>query len=247
MITITYARKTTPSATLLAEAIEDQGYDVRLSRGYDGDVNWGRNASSGLNSDISNVTNKRIMRELFRDNDVPMPRLYSVSEVLDWHTFGSPIVGRPDTHSKGRGFWKCHNFQEVDRAIGGIRYRNGKRKAPATHFMEFIDAPREYRVHIFKGLSMRLSEKDFSERGETAVGEYTTRRPNPDHNIEHVREAAKKAVEAVGLDFGCVDILADNENCWVLEVNSAPHLGGSLPRVYAEKIISWYEGDFDED
>lgn len=241
MITITYSRRTSPSARLLKSAIEEQGYDVTLTRSSVGDVNWGRNYSTAeLNTDISHSTNKRLMRELFSENGVPMPRLYSVSE-LSWSS-DYPVVGRPDRHSKGRGFWLCRNYNDVRRALNGTRL-----KRAATHFMEFVPAPREYRVHIFNGRSIRISEKAFGETGETADGEYVTKRPDPDHNIAHVRQAAKDALEATGLDFGCADVLADDENCWVTEVNSAPHLGGSLPRVYAEKIIAWYEENNEDD
>ena len=232
---ITYSGKSRKSAELLRGALEDIGVNAQLNRGYTGDINWGRNRSGGLNPDISNVTNKRRMRELFKENNVPMPRL------VESPPYPFPIVGRPDQHSKGKGFWKCHNIDEVRQALRGRTYRNGKRKKAATHFMEYIEAPREYRVHIFQGKSIRISEKAFGETGETTTGDYITKRPDPSHNIDHVREAAKKAMEAVELDFGAVDILADNENCWVLEVNAAPHLGGSLPRVYAKKFADWYE------
>lgn len=147
-----------------------------------------------------------------------------------------PIVGRPDHHMKGRGLWVCHNLADVRRALRGTR-----RKRAATHFMEYVDAPHEYRVHIFKGKSIRISEKLQGEHGETSHGNYTTIKPTG--NVRHVRKAAKQAVSALGLDFGAVDILANDDNCWVLEVNAAPGLGGTMPRVYAETFKKWYEGE----
>lgn len=220
---ITYSGRSAPSARKIA----DEG-DFQLNRGGSGDINWGRaNARTKLNPDISSVTNKRKMRELFEEHNVPMPKLMKPSG--EW-TF--PVIGRPDQHTRGRGFWKCDNYQDVQRAMRGTR----KKKA-ATHFMEFIDAPREYRVHIFLGKSIRISEK-----AHTAFHEYTTRKPQ--HNVKHIRKAAKQAVEAVGLDFGCVDILANDTECWVLEVNSAPGVGGSMPKVYAETFNKWAKGEF---
>lgn len=233
---LTYSGKSRPSA-LAIEDVSDGEIEAR--RGSRGDINWGRAfANTALNPDISSVTNKRIMRELFKEHDVPMPKLYPVIErgIVELDTDWLPLVGRPDTHMKGRGFWVCHTYSDVRRAIRGTR----KKKA-ATHFMEYVDAPHEYRVHIFKGKSIRISEKLQGEYGETAHGNYTTIKPTG--NIRHVRKAAKQAVDSVGLDFGAVDILADDSNCWVLEVNAAPGLGGTMPRVYAETFKKWNEGE----
>jgi glutathione synthase/RimK-type ligase-like ATP-grasp enzyme len=104
--------------------------------------------------------------------------------------------------------------------------------------MEYIqNAPHEYRVHVFNGKSIRISEKAFFGR-EGNHRLYTTIKPTG--QIDHVRSAAKLAVEALGLDFGAVDILANDENCWVLEVNSAPSLGGSMPQLYAQAFEEYF-------
>lgn len=232
---ICYAGRSSPSALRIAE----QG-DITAVRSNVGDINWGvARANTSLNPDISNATNKRRMRELFAEQGVPMPKLYTAEEVrrsIVCHQYKT-FVGRPDTHMKGRGFWKISTLKQLNRALRGITWRSGKRKKAATHFMKYVEAPREYRVHIFKGRSIRISEKDFDEDGD-----YTTAKPQ--HNVEHVRDAAKKAVKAVGLDFGAVDILANDNQCWVLEVNSAPGLGGSMPRVYARAFKKHMEGEW---
>jgi D-alanine-D-alanine ligase-like ATP-grasp enzyme len=109
--------------------------------------------------------------------------------------------------------------------------------------MEFVEGDREYRVHIFKGKSIRVSEKSFfnDDRGKR---DYVT--VNHNTELSHVRKAAKKAVEALGLDFGAVDILATDDECWVLEVNAAPGLGGTMPRLYAETFLAWHRGEWDD-
>src|SRR5688572_15402601 len=109
---LTYAGRSRPSALKIAA----EG-DITLNRGNTGDVNWGRaRANTSLNPDISNVTNKRVMRQLFAEHDVPMPRLVNPH----WVNRG-PIVGRPDIHTKGRGFWLCKDFDDVVRAQRGTR------------------------------------------------------------------------------------------------------------------------------
>lgn len=224
---ITYSGRSKPTALKIAE----QDENIVLNRGSTGDINWGRaQANTRLNPDTSNATNKRVMRELFRQNGVPMPKLYGLAEIM-WGVSPFPLIGRPDTHMKGRGYWKCNNIIDVHKALQGTR-----KKKPATHFMEFIDAPREYRVHIFNGKSIRISEK-----AHTAFHEYTTVKPN--HDVTHVRKAAKQAVKALGLDFGAVDVLANDEQAWVLEVNTAPGLGGSMPKLYAETFNKYMRGE----
>lgn len=234
---LTYSGRARWGAHAISEASDGE---IELNRGYEGDINWGRNiANTELNPNIGNSTNKRVMRELFREHGVPMPQLVHRSNIGG---MSFPLVGRPDTHSKGRGFWLCRNQNDVSKALRGTR-----RKKAATHFMEFIEAEREYRVHIFKGKSIRVSEKVYGEEEDPNTHRkfYTTGRPS--HRVRNVRGAAKRAVEALGLDFGAVDILAsgaDNSEVWVLEVNAAPGLGGSMPRLYADTFLAWERGEW---
>lgn len=215
-------------SAISAKMIENESYDIRAVRSSQGDVNWGRCvANTTLNPDISNSTNKREMRRLFELHSVPMPKLVRYGIYGLGGRF--PLVGRPDRHMKGRGFWLINNEVDLFKALKGT-----KKKMAATHFMEYIDAPREYRVHIFLGKSIRISEKV-----HTAFHEYTTVKPTG--RTRHVRKAAKEAIKAVELDFGAVDILADDKNCWVLEVNSSPGLGGSMPKLYAKHFEKWYK------
>lgn len=224
-MTICYSGRSAPSA----QRIADQSDDIFTVRGSEGDVNWGRNrANTELNPDISNVTNKRRMRELFRDNDVPMPKMYNADLEAICAT-GGVLVGRPDYHMRGRGFWLCRTPQDIRRALAGT-----SRKAAATHFMEFIEASHELRVHIFRGKSIRISEKQ--GYGNT----YTTIKPTIE--VKQARKAAKKAMRAVGLDFGAVDILVkDDGSVYVLEVNAAPGVGGTMPALYAQAFEDWYD------
>lgn len=234
---ITYSGK----SKISAKKIEEQGFaHIIARRQNEGDVNWGRaTADTILNPDITNSTNKRVMRQLFAEHDVPMPRLIktyqdtSIGQALDYLVdVRFPIVGRPDKHMKGRGYWLCNNMHDVQRALRGTR-----RKKAATHFMEFVESDHEYRVHIFMGRSIRISEKKFT--GEN-FHDYTTIKPTGD--IKQVRRAAKQAVDALGLDFGAVDILATNDGkAFVLEVNAAPGLGGSMPALYAKVFKEWYD------
>lgn len=228
-ITLGYSQHSAPSAMRIADASDGQIEAVRRSR--DIDVNWGRRTGHGLNPDTTHAVNKRLMRELFRDAGVPAPRLYTPEEALAALTDGAKLIGRPDFHTRGRGFWLCSTPDRWQIAMRGTR-----KKKPATHFVEFIDADHELRVHVFRGKSIRISEKKFADDRR----DYTTIKPTLGRR-RHVRDAAKQAVAALGLDFGAVDVLATNDAAWVLEVNTAPGLGGSMPRVWAQTFIDYFE------
>ena len=240
MIRLGYSGRSALSALKIAEASAGRITAVRSS---DCDINWGRNrASRALNPDISNATNKRLMRELFADAGVPAPQLFTPDEARDALSsaartgWGQPLwlIGRPDQHTRQRGMWLCESPRDVDRALRGTR-----RKKPATHFMEYIPAGREFRVHVLDGQSLRISQKRIDPDDPR---KYTTIKPTL-RRREHIRNAAKAAVEALGLDFGCVDILATGRQAWVLEVNTAPGVGGTMPTVWAEAFIRRMEDD----
>jgi glutathione synthase/RimK-type ligase-like ATP-grasp enzyme len=230
MLTISYSGRSRPSAERIAEI----SGDINIVRRNGGDVNWGRqNALTELNPDITNATNKRVMRELFKEHDVPTPTLFNIGYAHVEVMHGRWLIGRPDRHSKGRGLWLCKTLEDYEKALLGTR-----RKKAATHFMKYIEHDREYRVHIFLGKSIRISEKKYLDDTKK---EYTTGKPL--HDVRKVRKAAKQAVLALGLDFGAVDIITkgdDNQEVYVLEVNAAPGLGGSMPKLYAETFLNWY-------
>lgn len=98
----------------------------------------------------------------------------------------------------------------------------------------------EYRVHVFKGkviLYQKKSRRVDEETGEviTAEGEDADVRNLASNwiyrtgnlkRLERVEQLAIEAVEALGLDFGAVDILMTGDgSVYVLEVNTAPGLG----------------------
>lgn len=228
-IVIRYARTSAPSAGKLATALTDAGVDIRLSRAAVSDsrpsINWGRRqADTDLNPDITNSVDKLRMRQLFAEAGVPMPRLFSLNEAANYTLAGGTVVARRRNHTRGKGFWRCGSIDDLWSA----------RASGAKIFMEYIDAPHEYRVHIFDGKSIRVSEKSFFEPNG-----YVTIKPTGE--VSHVRKAAKQAVKALGMDFGAVDVLATDDAAWVLEVNAAPGIGGTVPQVYAAAIENWLE------
>lgn len=99
----------------------------------------------------------------------------------------------------------------------------------------------EYRVHVFQGevilyqkKSRRLDEDgnvvdaDGEEADVRNLASNWIYRTGNLRRLERIEQLAINAVEALGLDFGAVDIIKDEEgNVFVLEINSAPGLGNT--------------------
>lgn len=121
---------------------------------------------------------------------------------------------------------------------------NGRRVA--EFYVKKLDIKEEYRIHCFLGKSIRAGIKVPREDGVTVHP--WVRSFNGGWRIkydefkskESMRVLAAKAVEALGLDFGAVDLarLRDN-SLLVLEVNRAPGLEGGTLEAYARAIKSW--------
>lgn len=115
---------------------------------------------------------------------------------------------------------------------------------------------REWRVHVFKGVITHVQVKrrrnGYQEdpnyrddvRNHHTGWIYSVENINP--NAEVLRNAVL-AVQAMGLDFGAVDIISNNESAWVLEVNTAPGLQAETTmtaylNAFSEFILSTVEG-----
>lgn len=197
-----FKRRTRPSALALTRALQEEGY-----RGRPINFGFGINPHA-INSPqaIQNASNKRIALQIMNEAGVPTPILYPAPKI--------PCVARPDRHRAGSGFYLCREYNDLDWAL-----RQG-----ATHFMEFIEGGREFRVHIAFGKSIKIAEKI---GGNSIIRNFahgsTFMYPDFNHK-KTLREVCKKAVMSLGLDFGAVDVIYKEGKYYVLEVNSAPSL-----------------------
>ena len=137
---------------------------------------------------------------------------------------GELLVGRTETHVGGEGFFLITSQRDLELAQGHLH---------CTHFMKYIPTQREYRVHVFQGQVIGAGEKLMGENATSLhirnVGTGWTFRYNndgaPQRVPQDVKNIATEAMQALGLDFGGVDVLKSiNDNFYVLEVNTAPGL-----------------------
>jgi carbamoylphosphate synthase large subunit len=120
----------------------------------------------------------------------------------------------------------------------------------APLYVKYIRKEKEYRLHVFKEKVIDLVEK----RRRSNFGE------NPVYNkyirsyeqgwimardgvsvSDETKAEAIKAVKALGLDFGAVDVVINSKGKpVVLEVNTAPGIMGTTLTRYKEAIKEWF-------
>lgn len=185
-------------------------------------VGWGKGVPtlpSGvkvLNPKISG--NKFVEHQKLLKAGVPVPKLLSGPK--------EGFIGRSFNHQGGKDL------------LAGSGH---------SYWVEKIETTREFRIHILGGVSIRAGMK--VPRDEF---------PNPhpwirsydggwrlsygsncqDYLKQSLRDAARDAVKALGLDFGAVDVAQRvGGGAVVWEVNKAPGLEGGSLKKYAEKLI----------
>jgi len=209
-------------------------------------VNWGCTsippvANNVLNSalGVSTASQKIKTFEALAEAGVPaLPFTTRREEAMEWITQEDSVVfARKLTQaSQGKGIVVAHAPEDL---VG------------APLYTQHVEAAREVRVHVFKGevidftQKRKLSTEKRSERGfEGEPDEYV-------RNLkggwifarvgveipESAKEVAIEAVEALGLDFGAVDMFIDPDV--VIEVNSAPGLEGTTLERYVDAFTRY--------
>jgi hypothetical protein len=177
----------------------------------------------------------RVFKDFSRENNcsIRTPRWTTdQNEAQDWLNSGSTIVVRHvlNGHS-GRGI--------------EIIQEGTLPQAPL--YVEYKKKRYEYRVHVFKGEVIDTQQKK-KRNADDRPATFNTFIRNHDNGWVYCRDdidsdifrdaLAILAVEALGLDFGAVDIIYnehENQN-YVLEVNTAPGLEGSTLEKYVEVL-----------
>jgi len=136
--------------------------------------------------------------------------------------------------------------------VGGSDLLN--RTVNADFYSKKEDIREEYRLHIFRGKSIRAGVKvprENDENGNPITPHAWVRSFDGGWRIQYdgfksnkqQRSLAASAVGALGLDFGAVDLglLASGEYI-VLEVNRAPGIEGGSVEAYVGAIQNWLNG-----
>lgn len=129
----------------------------------------------------------------------------------------------------------------------GIELITGYNLPQAPLYTEYIKNHGEYRVHVFGGKVIDYAKKK-RHYGDTPTNEESLIRSNENgwvftrenlKRLDRIEQLAIEAVKALGLDFGAVDIIKnENKDIYVLEVNTACGIGYTTSQSYKEAIIN---------
>jgi hypothetical protein len=121
----------------------------------------------------------------------------------------------------------------------------------ADYYAKKESITEEFRIHSFKGKSIRAGKKVPREGFEQTKHPWVRSfdggwRIHYDgfESTRQQRELAAQAIAVLGLDFGAVDLGVADGRLLVLEVNRAPGLEGGTITAYVNAIQKWLRGEF---
>lgn len=146
----------------------------------------------------------------------------------------------------GKEYKVLARFKLASHSGNGIKVVSSLEELPsnAPLYVRYYRKKSEFRVHVFNGEIIDLIEKRARQDKPENFNQYIRSYDNgwvfcrdDIEDIPKVKEEAIKAVQALGLDFGAVDVIwTKNEKAIVLEVNCAPAMEGTTVEKYARAI-----------
>lgn len=236
-----YTRHGRPTGRVVARALSFPNFGYTPPIGGDLLLRWGsqRGSEAGFNYVINpsralaNASDKLRAFQLMEEAGVQVPP-YSDNRHMAYGWGDGPIMARTRHGARGNGIevfpaaYVVPNYYEL--------------------YVKYIPNDREYRLHVVGDEIVRVQRKylDFPEQRTT---EYVKNYANgyrfraPQKRLNRDREdAAVNAVAALGLHFGCVDMVIDYENvCYVLEVNTAPSCSPLTAGAYVGRLAPLIE------
>ncbi len=187
---------------------------------------------------ISLANDKKATRLLLaplRNKDKPIiPKTWANYE--DWlQDKIFPIIIRPTHHAQGRSLFYCNNEEEMEKAVHKI-----ENKGKDYYISEYIAKEAEYRVFVAQNRVVWVTKKTPANPADIAWnvaqgGRFDNVRFS-DWPLKACR-IALMTVEAVGLDFGGVDVMQKGKDFYVLEVNSAPSMTSEYRQTTTAKVF----------
>lgn len=164
--------------------------------------------------------------------------------ILPFYLSKEEVVASKE-YEEGKAFF-ARTVLEGHSGKGIVEFDKDSKEIPeAKLYTRYIPKDQEYRVHVMgeeafyvqrKARKLDVPDEQVNWRVRNHANGFIFQKD--DFVIpEGVKEEAIKAVEAVGLDFGAVDILTTKKGkVYVLEVNTAPGLEGTTLEKYVEQF-----------
>lgn len=206
-------------------------------------INWGNSKrvitsfSRLLNrpSKVKYAVNKLKTFEILKANNINIPDFTTNYETAkEWINEGEWIVARSLLESSsGQGITLAKTIEELP--------TNSKL------YVKYFKKTYEFRVHVFDGKVIDyIQKRKRNDVDESLYNKYVRSYTNGwvfcrDNIIENdnVKQLAIKAIQALKLDFGAVDIVMKSSGeAKVLEINCAPALEGTTLERYKEAIVN---------
>lgn len=179
---------------------------------------------------LDKMNNKIKSRRILIANGIPVPKTYFSKEEALLNCRNFPLIGRQQFHSQGRKMKTIRNRRKL---------RLDRR---SRYWSEFIPKDKEFRVHVFFGRILEVSEK--IPNNPNLIAWNNSLNNGIFRNIKwaewpkDVCVLALKTAQVLDVDFAAIDIIKKDENCYVLESNTAPQCSEYRQTVYA-KAFCW--------
>jgi hypothetical protein len=197
--------------------------DARDANEWDVTLRWGisyHGNKPAINAGV-NQFDKLDCFVAFDKLKVKHPHIIGMNE--DEYDVGeAALLARKRHHVKGKDIVVCLTLEDIERV---------QLQGEHDFFSVFIPTQTEYRVWVFQDKAFGIYEKQFKGEGEyegymrnRRFGFKFEKRDNL-RGMKEIEEPSIKAVAALRMDFGAVDVLLGKDGkFYVLEVNSMPHI-----------------------
>ncbi len=148
-----------------------------------------------------------------------------------------PVIVRPTHHAQGRSLYFCTEINQVKTACHKIQD-----KGKDYYISEYIEKEAEYRVFVVQNRVVWVTKKTPANPADIA---WNVAQGGRFYNVpwnEWPLRACRIALmttEAVGLDFGGVDVMQKGKDFYVLEVNSAPSMTSEYRQTTTAKAFQY--------
>lgn len=242
------------SARLLSETLRSGGLDAKRLR-REGSRFTGRNSDLIINYGASDcpdfgdatvlnsgaavalASNKTRSLTALQDAGVIVPEFTTSRSVAEGYLSSGKVYQRTKlTGHSGEGIVVAETASDLVDAPLYVK------ALPERH--------REYRAHVFNNEVILLQQKkrrsDYDGTINNEVRNHSGGWIYAVNDVTPVSDYAKSdavlAVQALGLDFGAVDIVTNGDHHWILEVNTAPGLSGdSSKAALVAAIVNYLE------